>query len=78
MIAAAADGEIAGWKSYHQTPGTKTGDVWKLQPDGVLVCKGQPLGYLYTAKDYTNFVLKLQWRWPPGGKAGQRRRAGAA
>jgi hypothetical protein len=66
----AADGEILGWKSHHQTPDTKTGAVWKVQPDGVLVCKGQPLGYLYTEKDCTNFVLKLEWRWPPGGKPG--------
>ena len=65
-----ADGEIAGWKSYHPEPAAKTGEVWQLQSAGVLVCKGQPLGYLYTEKDYTNFVLKLQWRWPPGGKAG--------
>jgi hypothetical protein len=65
-----ADGEIAGWMSFHAEAATKTGAVWTLGPDGVLICKGLPLGYLYTEQEYTNFVLKLQWRWPPGGKAG--------
>jgi len=58
-------GELAGWKSFHDDPNVKTGDVWHLGDDGVLVCKGTPKGYIYTEKDYDNFVLKLQWRWPP-------------
>ena len=64
------DGEIEGWKSYHEQPGTKTGEVWKLGGDGVLVCRGQPLGYLHTAKEYRDFTLTFEWRWPPGGKPG--------
>lgn len=63
-------GEIAGWKSFHQESSVKTGDVWKLADDGVLVCKGKPLGYLYTDKSYTDFVLTLEWRSPPGKKPG--------
>jgi len=63
-----ADGEIDGWQSYHQD-GAKTGDVWALADD-VLVCKGAPLGYLYTEKPYTNFVLQLEWRWPGPEKTG--------
>lgn len=64
------DGEFPGWRSFHEAPGTKTGDVWTLKPDGVLHCKGEPLGYLYTEADYTNFVLKLEWRWPEGAEPG--------
>lgn len=66
------NGEIAGWKSYHEQPGTVTGQVWKLSADGVLACRGTPRGYLYTEKDYTDFVLRLEWRWPAGkpGKGG--------
>ncbi len=63
-------GEFPGWRSFHDAPDTKTADVWTLRDDGVLHCKGKPLGYLYTAKDYTNFVLKLEWRWPEGTKPG--------
>ncbi|MFV1965632.1 MAG: DUF1080 domain-containing protein, partial [Pirellulaceae bacterium] len=65
-----ADGEILGWNSFHATEGTKTGDVWQLSSDGVLVCKGLPKGYLYTTKDYTDVVMSLEWRWPPEGKPG--------
>jgi hypothetical protein len=64
------NGEIEGWKSFHQGGATKTGDVWKLQADGVLVCKGNPLGYLYTEKTYTDVSMELEWRWPPEGKPG--------
>lgn len=70
LPAQTATGEIPGWMSFHDKPGTRTGDVWKLGSDGVLVCKGQPLGYLYTQRDYTDFVLELEWRWPPGAKPG--------
>ena len=62
-------GELAGWKSFHE-PDAKTGDVWTLGEDGVLVCKGLPKGYIYTMKDYENFVLELEWRWPKDKKPG--------
>ena len=31
-------GELAGWKSFHEGKDVKTGDVWTLGADGVLVC----------------------------------------
>ncbi len=64
------DGEFSGWRSFHDAPDTKTGEVWTLKADGVLHCKGKPLGYLYTENDYTNFVLRLEWRWPEGAEPG--------
>jgi hypothetical protein len=65
----AVSGELAGWKFFAEDPKAKPGDVWKLGPDGVLTCRGKPKGYLATEKDYTNFTLRLEWRWP-AGKAG--------
>ena len=65
-----SDGNLPGWKSFLEKPGAKTGDVWRLTPEGVLVCKGTPKGYLYTERSYANFVLRLQWRTPPGKKPG--------
>lgn len=44
--------------------GAKMEDVWSVE-HGVLICKGNPAGYIKTVKDYTNFVLKLQWRFNP-------------
>lgn len=61
-----ADGEFPGWKSFSEKPGTRTADVWHLQPDGVLVCRGAPRGYLYTERDFTNFILQFEWRYPKG------------
>lgn len=37
-------------------------DVWSVK-DGVLICKGKPLGYLQTTADYRDYVLNLEWRW---------------
>lgn len=64
------DGTPAGWKSFLEEPNARTGDVWTLTAEGVLVCKGKPKGYLYTEKDYTNFILTLEWRTPPDTKPG--------
>ena len=60
---------LEAWDCYLQDPDAKAQDVWNVE-DGVLICSGKPLGYLYTKRDYDNFVLKLQWRWPPGKKPG--------
>jgi len=45
-------------------------NVWRME-EGVLVCSGNPLGYLYTKQDYRDFALKLEWRWPEGKKPGK-------
>jgi hypothetical protein len=68
--AQSAAGELAGWKSWHEKPDVTTGGVWHLDSEGVLHCKGTPLGCLYSEKDYSDFVLTLDWRWVPGKKAG--------
>jgi hypothetical protein len=61
---------LEAWGCYLQDPEAKVQDVWNIE-DGVLICSGKPLGYLYTKRDYGNFVLKLEWRWPPGKKPGK-------
>ncbi|MBM3860098.1 MAG: DUF1080 domain-containing protein [Verrucomicrobia bacterium] len=71
LTAQRADGEFDGWKTFHEKEGATTGDVWRLQPDGVLVCKGQPRGYLYTEASYTNFTLRVEWRYPAGATGGK-------
>ena len=61
-----ATGELAGWRAFSADPSVKTSDVWTLDSQGVLSCRGTPKGYLATKKDYTNFTLRLQWRWSAG------------
>jgi hypothetical protein len=49
--------------------GAKKEDVWSVV-DGVLICKGRPNGYLFTNNSYQDFTLSFEWRWAPGGEAG--------
>lgn len=55
--------DMSGWKAVLPDNG-KVEDVWSVQ-DGTIVCKGQPVGYIRTEKDYTNYVLRLEWRFNP-------------
>jgi hypothetical protein len=57
------------WEYYLADTGAKVQDVWYIEGD-VLICSGKRLGYLYTKENYGDFVLKLEWRWPPGKKPG--------
>ena len=57
------------WKAFHEDPQADVQAIWKFA-DGVMVCKGSPKGYLHTETDFTNFVLRLEWRWPPDKKPG--------
>ncbi|MBT3202410.1 MAG: DUF1080 domain-containing protein [Phycisphaerales bacterium] len=59
---------LDGWEHYLVDPKLKMSDVWSVS-DGLLVCKGKPLGYLATKKEYTSFKLVVEWRWPPGKPA---------
>ncbi len=61
--------DLSGWTAYLRGEGAKAEDVWSVQ-DGVLHCKGKPVGYLRTREKYTNFILKLEWRWPNDSKPG--------
>jgi putative heme-binding domain-containing protein len=44
--------------------GTDFNDVWHIE-NGVLKCAGQPIGYLYTKQQYTDFELEFDWRGNP-------------
>jgi len=52
-----------GWNWFTKYGG-RIENVWSVK-DGVMICRGYPNGYIQTEKEYTNFVLKLQWRWNP-------------
>jgi hypothetical protein len=58
--------DFTGWKFFldpRDKGKTKPEDVWSVQ-DGTIVCKGKPYGYIITAKEYGNYVLELEWKWP--------------
>lgn len=44
----------------------KMEDVWEIDKDnGILICKGNPAGYIRTKDSFTNYILKLEWRFNP-------------
>ena len=59
---------LDGWEHYLVDPKLKMSDVWSVR-DGVLVCKGKPMGYLATTREFTNFRLIVEYRWAPGKQA---------
>jgi len=64
--------DLAGWKAFVPDAAKASiapESVWSAK-DGVLVCAGKPTGYIRTEKPYTNFVLRLEWRWPEGKQPG--------
>jgi hypothetical protein len=64
--------DLTGWKPFVPEAGAKgiePGSVWEVR-DGVLVCKGTPVGYIRTENTHTNFILRLQWRFDPAKGAG--------
>ncbi|MBI2823404.1 MAG: DUF1080 domain-containing protein [Planctomycetia bacterium] len=61
--------DLAGWTYFLNDPNAKMEDVWTIA-DGVLICKGKPIGYIRTKDDYTNYVLRLEWRFDPAKGAG--------
>ncbi len=63
--------DFSGWTFHLSDPKAKMEDVWSVQ-NGVLNCKGAPApaGYIRTMRDYTNYVLRLQWRFKKPGNSG--------
>jgi hypothetical protein len=58
--------DLAGWSFHQKGTSAKAEEVWKVR-DGVLACTGRPAGYIKTDKEYENYVLTLEWRWPEKG-----------
>ena len=57
------------WKCYSSDNKSGLSDVWKVvtsesgQPP-ILVCSGQPKGFLFTSETYSDFELTLDWKFP--------------
>lgn len=59
--------DLAGWKAFTGDPKVTLEQVWSAR-DGVIVCKGEPMGYLYTERQFTDFKFEAEYRW--AGKPG--------
>ena len=60
--------DLGGWSHFLVDPKVRMEDVWSVR-DGVLICKGEPLGFLQTTAVYTSFKLLVEWRWAEGAAA---------
>ena len=57
--------DLSGWVNVNTDP-----DTWSVR-DGLIVCKGLPIGVMRSEKQYENFVLHIEWmHTQPGGNSG--------
>lgn len=61
--------DLKGWQSVSEKTETRLEDVWSVK-DGMIICKGTPMGYLHTEKTYTDYKLEVEYRWAPGQTPG--------
>ena len=54
--------DLSGWTKYLQN-NADPAQTWSVS-DGVIHCKGLPMGYLLTEKEYGDFEMILDWRLP--------------
>ena len=57
--------DLTGWVNVNTAE-----DTWSAR-DGLLVCKGHPIGVMRSEKQYENFILHIEWRhMEAGGNSG--------
>ena len=57
--------DLSGWVNVNTDP-----DTWSVR-DGMIICKGQPIGVMRSERQYENFVLHIEWmHLEPGGNSG--------
>lgn len=61
--------DLAGWTGFFQDKSTDASQAWSVR-DGILVCNGQPIGYLQTDLQFENYELVVEWRFDPKKGAG--------
>lgn len=57
--------DLSGWVNVNTAP-----DTWSVR-DGMLICRGKPIGVMRSDRQYENFILHIEWRhMQPGGNSG--------
>ena len=57
--------DLTGWVDVNTSP-----ETWYVK-DGMLICKGKPIGVMRSERQYENFLLHVEWRhMEPGGNSG--------
>ncbi|WP_437193872.1 3-keto-disaccharide hydrolase [Planctomicrobium sp. SH527] len=57
------------WTYFSGRQNSKISDTWRIATDQetgkpLLICSGEPHGYLQTVKTYKDFELEVEWRYP--------------
>jgi hypothetical protein len=60
---------LHGWKHILADPSVPRDDVWSVQ-DGILTCKGKPIGAIYKGPSIEDFRLVVEYRWAPDTEPG--------
>lgn len=55
--------DLKGWTIFCEDENMKPGDFFYVK-DGVIETPGVPLGYIRTDKEYANYQLHIEWRYP--------------
>lgn len=58
--------DFTGWRLYTREPDHDVMKTWSVT-NGLLRCEGTPRGFMRTEKDYANYLLHVEWRWPQEG-----------
>jgi hypothetical protein len=66
--------DLRGWVAVSGPSGGEggvvgTGSVWSVR-EGMIVCRGEPIGYLHTRSHFKDFRMTVEYRWAPGGEPG--------
>src|SRR5215468_2792451 len=61
--------DLTGWEIKENRSKSKDPDQWYVKEGGILAAKAGS-GWLGTKEQYDDFVLKLEWRIPPGSNSG--------
>ncbi|MHB1307908.1 MAG: 3-keto-disaccharide hydrolase [Limisphaerales bacterium] len=61
--------DLTGWKSTLADATVDPASVWSVR-DGILICKGEPMGYLASERTFTNYRFEVDYRWAPGQTPG--------
>ena len=54
--------DLTGWIDVNTSPST-----WYVK-DGLLICRGKPIGVMRSEKQYENFLLHVEWRHMEAGE----------
>jgi len=55
--------DLTGWQPYAGGGMEQAENTWSVKDD-VIRCEGRPNGYMRTEKNYANYLLHVEWRWP--------------